>query len=335
MRETKVSTAERVIGWYGWLVRLYPRRFRVVFGEELQAVFAQAVREATRCDQQATWNCFLQELLDLPLNLMREYVSGARISLLVERLLTSTKHSRWQRSGALAFALGFALLELLHGLAQIMRPGYPDFASVWGFFKVTTAGSSQGGNGWNVNLGPVDFACMALSGLVVGLAFSLAEQGISRAGRLRFALAGAAGLVAPYLMIDLFLRWPTAGRIGLGTFGTLLLLLVLFILVGGLPAAVLGWAAGARHGRHLLGLTGRGLGGLILGLIGGALVSVGLYLLLLAPFLLLPHGLNAISPWMMNRVAPLCLSVLFGVVQGWVYGGVVCSRIGELSRTGR
>jgi len=111
---------DRMIHWHRWLLRLYPRSFQDAFGDELQSVFTQALREAAGCQVGASsrsiWRCFLRELFDLPLNLLREYASHPGLGTAIEHWLTHPQRSRWQQAAMLAFALGFALLELLHGL---------------------------------------------------------------------------------------------------------------------------------------------------------------------------------------------------------------------------
>lgn len=58
---------------YAWLLRLYPRRYRALFADEMQAVFAQALVEATAQGGSAVWTLCGRELRDLPKLLLTEY----------------------------------------------------------------------------------------------------------------------------------------------------------------------------------------------------------------------------------------------------------------------
>ena len=56
---------------YSRLIHLYPRTFHNQFGEEMQAVFSQAVSEAKKQEKFATASLFIRELFDLPISLIR------------------------------------------------------------------------------------------------------------------------------------------------------------------------------------------------------------------------------------------------------------------------
>jgi hypothetical protein len=58
---------------YTWLLQLYPRRYRALFADEMQAVFAQALVEATAQGGSAVWTLCGRELRDLPRLLCTEY----------------------------------------------------------------------------------------------------------------------------------------------------------------------------------------------------------------------------------------------------------------------
>ena len=62
-----------IIRCYGLLIRLFPRRFRDEFGEEMTAVFTQVMMEAVERGRWAVTTVYLRELRDLPLNLVREH----------------------------------------------------------------------------------------------------------------------------------------------------------------------------------------------------------------------------------------------------------------------
>ncbi len=56
---------------YSGLLRLYPRRFRATFADEMRDVFAQAVSEANSFRLVELCAC---ELLEMPLSLIREHL---------------------------------------------------------------------------------------------------------------------------------------------------------------------------------------------------------------------------------------------------------------------
>ena len=60
-----------IIQFYAALLRLYPRQFRAKFGDEMKAIFRQAIEDRNRTGK--TFRFFLRELRDLLPNLAREY----------------------------------------------------------------------------------------------------------------------------------------------------------------------------------------------------------------------------------------------------------------------
>jgi hypothetical protein len=76
---TKITPATQLaIRLYALLVRLYPRGFRAEFGQEMQAVFADAVAEAVEQGRLPLAVVCLREARDLPPALLREMVSDSR-----------------------------------------------------------------------------------------------------------------------------------------------------------------------------------------------------------------------------------------------------------------
>lgn len=59
---------------YATALRLYPRTFREAFADEMLAVFAEAFTEASGQGMLPAGLVCLNELLDLPLNLLREHL---------------------------------------------------------------------------------------------------------------------------------------------------------------------------------------------------------------------------------------------------------------------
>ncbi len=64
---------------YAILLRLYPRRFREAYGEEMQAVYADSLHEARRGGTLALGAFALREIFDLPASLAREHVYAIRV----------------------------------------------------------------------------------------------------------------------------------------------------------------------------------------------------------------------------------------------------------------
>jgi hypothetical protein len=58
---------------YGLLLRLYPRQFRVEFGDEMQSVFANAVNDAARRGLTPVLMVCAREMWELPRNVVREH----------------------------------------------------------------------------------------------------------------------------------------------------------------------------------------------------------------------------------------------------------------------
>lgn len=101
---------------YAALIRLYPKRFRDEFAEEMQAVFATAVTEAARSGIKSLLVLCLRELWDLPAALLRERLLGTKMGNWVSRRLSPPV-----RRGAIGFGLGFALIEIISGVLREMR----------------------------------------------------------------------------------------------------------------------------------------------------------------------------------------------------------------------
>ena len=68
--------AQALTHLYGLLVRLYPRRFRAGFEDELRAVFAAMLDQAAQQGIVALASLGLRELFDAPLAILRVYRSS-------------------------------------------------------------------------------------------------------------------------------------------------------------------------------------------------------------------------------------------------------------------
>jgi len=66
------------VSFHAFLLRLYPRRFRDEFSEEMSAVFAMAAQEAARRRKLSATVVWLRELRDLPVSLAYQYWSTFR-----------------------------------------------------------------------------------------------------------------------------------------------------------------------------------------------------------------------------------------------------------------
>jgi hypothetical protein len=90
----KGSIGRRVVGCYAALLRAYPAHFRAEFGEEMRAVFADAIAEAQ--DDFVLAGLFLGELRDLPLSVVREHWrerQGRPLIVLPEGVMGRTYYS--------------------------------------------------------------------------------------------------------------------------------------------------------------------------------------------------------------------------------------------------
>ncbi len=96
---------------YATLLRLYPRRFRAEFGEEMQSVFNEAI--CGRSGRRSTLH-FLRELHDLPGSLLEAYATawglGGRISMNKETISPST---RWQSFIGILPFLAFGVSSMI------------------------------------------------------------------------------------------------------------------------------------------------------------------------------------------------------------------------------
>ena len=101
-----------IVRIYAALLCLYPRQFRANFGEEMQAVFEEAI--TTQQDWKGEAYLFLRELCDLPGSLLNAYLSnwlqGGNISMHNEYISPSTKGQAFL--GMLPF-LAFGLSSML------------------------------------------------------------------------------------------------------------------------------------------------------------------------------------------------------------------------------
>ena len=74
MKHTIISL---LLSCFRWSLRLYPAAFRAEFGDEMEAVFAAAVREAAEEGPGAVIFVFLKETAEFPTNLADAYRQAA------------------------------------------------------------------------------------------------------------------------------------------------------------------------------------------------------------------------------------------------------------------
>ncbi len=119
----------RLIRVYAALLRLYPRRFRAEFGDEMQRVFAHAVNDAARRGLVALVMVCVREAWELPPALAREHWSSFReegkmsaIPGTPEAAARQDVRSSDSWPAALATALPFLVYGLTFVLERIVTP---------------------------------------------------------------------------------------------------------------------------------------------------------------------------------------------------------------------
>jgi len=122
---------------YARFIRLYPRHFRDEFGEEMMAVFSEAVTEAAEGGIIPLATVCLRELRDLPLSLVRQHLLDrkGKESLAVpdqtNRPVGWALGFRWVLASMVGVALGLAVTmaivlavhTLVGGMAEDRVPG--------------------------------------------------------------------------------------------------------------------------------------------------------------------------------------------------------------------
>ena len=141
--------------FYASLLRLYPGKFRSEFGEEMQSVFNEAASEAAS-NKKMLVMVFLREILDLPVNLIREHwreLVHRKDPVMNEGIehtgdteargvpFKKERSSRWEALiGVLPF-LGFGLISMYGELRSSSLMVYPYLA----FYLLVLSGLIIGG----------------------------------------------------------------------------------------------------------------------------------------------------------------------------------------------
>ena len=180
-----MSRFEAITNSYAFLIRLYPTDFRAEFDAEMESVFSSRLHELAR---EGNWSALavvcLRELVELPLNLVREYASRLIKEIRLGNELPALDPKRASLLGALGFGMGFGLLILLRA---IINPANDDLLTNFGaaWLRETFL-----------------FAVMGvLGGALIG--FSGKSARIST----RLALAGGLGCCIGGSLGTLFLYW--------------------------------------------------------------------------------------------------------------------------------
>ena len=97
-------------GIYSGLLRLYPRKFQQEFGDEMQVVFAFAVKEALSTGPLALLQLLFFEMLDFPFNLAIEHFSQWRKEWSMKDTQHGIRPFRSAAMGALGLLIGLLIV---------------------------------------------------------------------------------------------------------------------------------------------------------------------------------------------------------------------------------
>ena len=344
-----MSAVKRLVRWYGWLLRLYPRPFRELFAEELCSVFAQSLHEA---EQQGRWGVlkrFLHEIMDFLPNLLREYITDRRFYQMTERFLTHRQHSRWRQAGALGFAVGFGAMELINRVISLpdTKIGLPVFPG--SLVQISILNQPNGHyaispfNGLGVLL-------LMVCGLAAGGILTRAEETASKKDAIHWgkslmtALLTALSMAGAYLLLYAFeyLLWSLQKIISVHIYALLNLLNAFLLLFGGLVAMLLGlfldklWnqPQQERKGKRIFAMGVAGMAGMMSGELVGflCLVVVGILNWGLRSFQQLVDHLPELpqaSVLEQSTILGIGAMVILSAVQGWYFGAWVGNELGK------
>jgi hypothetical protein len=313
---------------HAFLLRGYPRSYREAYGEEVAAVFQRMLLDASAQSSWRMWGVFLREAGELPFHLLAAYFSRARMAVIIEKILTNPKRSRWQQAGALGFALGFALMEALNGLAQLSSTGFHRYISWNHWIQVSVLNTPQG----TYEVAPFQYLAvpfLAAAGMVAGLILGKAE---TPPKPIRFVLGGAVSLAGAYGLlytVSLLVQRIPVGQSVISV-GFNVLAVVLF---GSLVALLLGWLTRGLRATRLDRLALAGLSGFFVGLLAMGLVTLGLGAIFLAVGEALAAVLGKI-PYQNVFLSPFVpwiswgIGILGNAAMGWVFGSWVGRELG-------
>ena len=344
-----MSAVERLVRWYGWLVRLYPRPFRELFAEELCSVFAQSLQEAEQQGQWGVLKRFLRELLDFLPNLLREYITDRRFYQMTERFLTHRQHSRWRQAGALGFAVGFGAMELINRVIPLpdTKIGLPVFPGSLVQISILNQPNGQYAITPFHGLGVL---LLMVCGLAAGGILSRAEETASKKDiipwgkSLGIVLLTALSMPGAYLLLYGFeyLLWGMQNIIPVILYVPLNLLNAFLLLYGGLAAILLGMFLDRlrnqpqqeRKGKRIFAMGVAGMTGMMAGELVGFLcmVVVGILNWGLRSFQqLVDHlpELPQVSILEQSTILGVGAMVILSAIQGWYFGAWVGNELGK------
>jgi hypothetical protein len=307
------------VGLYRRLIGLYPASFRTEFGPEMLSVFAEKLAGAGRNAPLVVWH----ELVDLPFNLLREYIQNPGLNTMFERILTHQKHSRRRQAAALGFALSFILLELVNGLLQIAQNSADPPYTFWPGMFLPKIFNQPNGSIQATLFSLLVLGLLALAGLAAGLVISRAEVPHRP---LRFGLAGAAGLPAAYVIIAVCSNL-LASAAGLSPYVQALFNILSGALFGALVALVFGLLAGVPLG-SLLRLPLAGFCGFVVGVLASIPATLAINILwgLIAGLLAL--ATHTTTAAFFNLVSEMVLAFPVIAIQGWIFGSWLGNELG-------
>ncbi len=110
------QTAPWLLRMYSKTLALYPRRFRVDFGDEMETVFSLRVVDAAEHGLWRLIRLALCELIDLPLTLLTLYARERRMSVMQKHLNRWFTHGPGSWQEVLLACLPFAVIFLFPGI---------------------------------------------------------------------------------------------------------------------------------------------------------------------------------------------------------------------------
>jgi hypothetical protein len=114
---------------YSLLLRLYPRRYREEYAEELQAVFRLSLRDALRSGKMEVLRAAFLELISLPRAILTEHLRERRRSKMTKKFSSRLDFAAGSRNEVLAALAPFLLFGALPTLLGYFRVA--NFVPLW------------------------------------------------------------------------------------------------------------------------------------------------------------------------------------------------------------
>jgi uncharacterized membrane protein YjfL (UPF0719 family) len=177
-----------MVGMYGGLLRLYPRKFQTEFREEMQVVFDSAVKDAVGVGTFSLLRLLFFELLDFPISLAIEHFSQWR----KEWSMKDTRHGirpfRSAEMGALGLFVGYLIVGLWRWHLILPRGWYNVHIGIPITFLVERIPSALN-----------SALASALLGLMLCLSVSASKRVTVRTCLLMAGLEFVANLIGPFI----------------------------------------------------------------------------------------------------------------------------------------